>query len=82
VNLACRWTASLPADSRIQSALNLSPLKSPPRGMFWSAPHALDSDFTPEDPLALDYLGQQVGLWLFKGFTTRTSRAKNYAVVL
>jgi hypothetical protein len=50
--------------------------------MFWSAPHALDSDFTPEDPLALDYLGQQVGLWLFKGFTTRTSRAQNYAVVL
>ena len=50
--------------------------------MFWSAPHALDSDFTAEDPLALDYLGQQVGLWLFRGFTTRTSRAQNYAVVL
>jgi len=50
--------------------------------MFWSAPQALDSDFTPEDPLALDYLGQQVGLWLFKGFTTRTNRAQNYAVVL
>jgi hypothetical protein len=50
--------------------------------MFWSAPHVLDSDFTPGDPLALDYLGQQVGLWLFKGFTTRTSRAQNYAVVL
>lgn len=50
--------------------------------MFWSAPLALDSDFTAEDPLALDYLGQQVGLWLFRGFTTRTSRAQNYAVVL
>lgn len=33
-----------------------------PDGIFWSAPLALDSDFTAEDPLALDYLGQQVGL--------------------
>jgi hypothetical protein len=53
-----------------------------PDGIFWSAPLAVDSDFTAEDPLALDYLGQQVGLWLFRGFTTRTSRAQNYAVVL
>lgn len=53
-----------------------------PDGLFWSAPLASDSDFTAEDPLALDYLGQQVGLWLFRGFTTRTSRAQNYAVVL
>ncbi|MEZ4361623.1 MAG: hypothetical protein R3B48_15660 [Kofleriaceae bacterium] len=57
-------------------------LKALPDGMFWSAPLALDSDFTAEDPLALDYIGQQVGLWLFRGFTTRTSRAQNYAVVL
>lgn len=57
-------------------------LEALPDGMFWSAPLALDSDFTAEDPLALDYLGQQVGLWLFRGFTTRTSRAQNYAVVL
>jgi hypothetical protein len=62
--------------------LHLTSLKAPPQGLFWSAPHAFDSDFTPEDPLALDYLGQQVGLWLFRGFTTRTSRAQNYAVVL
>lgn len=53
-----------------------------PDGIFWSAPLALDSDFTAEDPLAIDYLSQQVGLWLFRGFTTRTSRAQNYAVVL
>lgn len=53
-----------------------------PDGVFWSAPLAQGSDFTAEDPLALDYLGQQVGLWLFRGFTTRTSRAQNYAVVL
>ena len=57
-------------------------LDSPPAGLFWSAPLASDSDFTAEDPLALDYLGQQVGLWLFPGFTTRTNRAQNYAVVL
>jgi hypothetical protein len=41
----------------------------------------VDSDFTAEDPLALDYLAQQVGLWLFRGFTTRTARAQNYVVV-
>ncbi|SAK99912.1 hypothetical protein AWB78_05852 [Caballeronia calidae] len=60
----------------------LQALKRIPDGLFWSAPLASDSDFTAEDPLALDYLGQQVGLWLFRGFTTRTSRAQNYAVVL
>ena len=53
-----------------------------PDGLFWSKPLALDSDFKKEDPLALDYLGQQVGLWLFPGFTTRTNRAQYYAVVL
>jgi hypothetical protein len=57
-------------------------LNVPPAGLFWSAPLELDSDFTAEDPIALDYLGQQVGLWLFQGFTTRTGRAQNYAVVL
>lgn len=60
----------------------LSSLKAMPDGVFWSAPLSADSDFTAEDPLALDYLGQQVGLWLFRGFTTRTSRAQNYLVVL
>ncbi len=60
----------------------LKSLKFAPRELFWSAPLALDSDFTAEDPLALDYLAQQVGLWLFQGFTTRTGRAQNYAVVL
>lgn len=53
-----------------------------PKTLFWSAPLSADSDFTAEDPLALDYLGQQVGNWLFRGFTTRTSRAQYYAVVL
>lgn len=49
---------------------------------FWTAPPSADTDFGAEDPLALDYLAQQVGLWLFPGFTTRTSRAQYYAVVL
>lgn len=60
----------------------LQVLKTIPKELFWSAPLASDSDFTAEDPLALDYLAQQVGLWLFQGFTTRTGRAQNYAVVL
>jgi hypothetical protein len=60
----------------------LSPAELASAGLFWSAPASLDSEFTAEDPLALDYLGQQVGLWLFPGFTTRTSRAQYYAVVL
>src|SRR5687767_3618788 len=60
----------------------LLPLERPHRFLFWSAPPPDDSDFTPEDPLALDYLAQQVGLWLFRGLTTRTSRAQNFAVVL
>lgn len=60
----------------------LSPVDRVPPGLFWSAPVPFDSEFTAEDPLAFDYLGQQVGLWLFPGFTTRTSRAQYYAVVL
>lgn len=60
----------------------LKVLKTIPKELFWSSPPALDSDFTAEDPLALDYLAQQVGLWLFQGFTTRTGRAQNYAIVL
>lgn len=60
----------------------LETLSRPLESFFWSEPLAVDSDFTAEDPLALDYLGQQVGLWLFPGFTTRTSRAQYYAVVL
>ena len=60
----------------------LAPVERLPANLFWSAPAPFDSEFTAEDPLALDYLGQQVGLWLFPGFTTRTSRAQYYAVVL
>ena len=60
----------------------LAALEAPPEGLFWSEPLSLESDFKKEDPLALDYLGQQMGLWLFRGFTTRTNRAQYYAVVL
>ena len=60
----------------------LNTLRSPPDGLFWSEPFALDSDFKKEDPLALDYLAQQVGLWLFLGFTTPTNRAQCYPMVL
>ena len=35
----------------------LLPFSSPPESLFWSAPPAADTDFTAEDPLALDYLG-------------------------
>ena len=50
--------------------------------LFWSAPLEESPDFSPEDPLALDYLSQQIGLWLFPGFTSRTSRAGYYAMVI
>lgn len=60
----------------------LEALNKPPAGLFWSEPTVLDSDFSAEDPLAFDYLEQQIGLWLFRGFTTRTNRAQYYPVVL
>lgn len=56
--------------------------KNLPGTLFWCKPLPTETDFTPEDPLAFDYLAQQVGLWLFRGFTTRTSRAQYYPVVL
>lgn len=60
----------------------LVPLRQPEKAAFWAARAADDSEFTPEDPLALDYLGQQVGLWILPGLTTRTNRAHYYMVVL
>ncbi len=50
--------------------------------VFWNASAAEGADLAPEDPLALDYLGQQVGYWLFGAFTTRTSRAQYFPIVL
>ena len=60
----------------------LSVIDKPASTFFWTAPFADDSEFLPLDPLALDYLGQQVGLWMFPALTTRTSRAQYYCVVL
>jgi len=57
------------------------PLKRLDQAFFWSAP-VNDSEFTAEDPLALDYIAQQVGLALLPSLTTRSSRAQAYAVVL
>lgn len=62
--------------------MNLIPLDRPADALFWGQRPADDSEFTPEDPLALAYLAQQVGLWLLPTLTTRTSRAWYYAVVL
>ncbi len=50
--------------------------------LFWSASLEPTSEFTPEDPIAFDYLNRMVGNWLFPGFTTRTSRANYYVMVL
>ena len=62
--------------------MKLSPLKHPPDIFIWSESTPTGSEFSVEDPLALDYLGQQVGLWLFPGLTTRTTRAQYYAMAL
>lgn len=62
--------------------MDLTPLERPADALFWGQRPADDSEFTPEDPLALGYLAQQVGLWLLPTLTTRTSRAWYYAVVL
>jgi hypothetical protein len=61
--------------------MDLITLKKPEQVFFFSAP-AASSEFAPEDPLALDYLAQQVGLWLLPTVTTRSSRAQSYAMVL
>ena len=65
-----------------RAVITLDALDKLPNDLFWSEPLDVDTDFKKEDPLALDYLGQQVGQWLFPRFTTRTNRAQYYAVVL
>src|SRR5512143_1902274 len=62
--------------------MQLEPLSRRKRSdIFLAAPPEDDGDFTQEDPLALDYVSQQVGLLLWPRLTTRTSRAQSYAVV-
>ena len=60
----------------------LEALELPVATIVWSEPFTESSEFTMEDPLAFDYLAQQIGIWLFPGFTTRTTRAQYYPMVL
>ncbi|NVJ04367.1 hypothetical protein HUW63_03805 [Myxococcus sp. AM001] len=60
----------------------LTPLESPVDALCWVAPPAENPELTSEDPLALDYVSQQVGLWGLPTLTTRSSRAQAYAMVL
>lgn len=62
--------------------LNLSALRRPEQDFFFGAPIAGDSELATEDPLALDYIAQQVGLLLLPGLTTRSSRAQGFAMVV
>lgn len=50
--------------------------------LFWTLKGDLSSDFTAEDPLALDYIAQQIGNWLLPGLTSRTTRSFYYPMVL
>ena len=57
-------------------------LDDPGRSLFWTAPAADDSELATEDPLALDYVSQQLGLQLLPTLTTRSTRAQAFAMVL
>jgi hypothetical protein len=59
----------------------LAPLQNPAQSLCWVAPAEDSSELTTEDPLALDYVAQRVGLLLLPGLTTRSSRAQAYAMV-
>lgn len=52
------------------------------RSLFWTRPPPSGSELATEDPLALDYISQQIGLWLLPALTTRSSRAQAFAMVL
>jgi hypothetical protein len=60
----------------------LATLEDPGRSLCWVAPVAEGSELAAEDPLALDYIAQQVGLMLLPALTTRSSRAQAFAMVL
>jgi hypothetical protein len=53
-----------------------------PDFMFWGAALPAESEFSLEDPLALDYLNQQIGYRLLPALTTRSAQAQYFAVVL
>lgn len=60
----------------------LASLGGPGRSLCWVAPAAEGSELATEDPLALDYVAQQVGLMMLPTLTTRSSRAQAFAMVL
>lgn len=60
----------------------LATLGDPGSSLCWAAPVGDESELATEDPLALDYLAQQVGLVLLPTLTSRSSRAQAYAMVL
>lgn len=64
------------------SMVMLATLEDPARSLCWVAPVAEGSELATEDPLALDYIAQQVGLMLLPALTTRTGRAQAFAMVL
>lgn len=61
--------------------LDLILLEHPEKSIFWGAAVTGDSEMATEDPLALDYVAQQVGMLLLPPFTTRSTRAQGFAMV-
>lgn len=57
-------------------------MEQPEGAFFWTAPVSDGSELATEDPLALDYVAQQVGLLLLPALTTRSTRAQAFAMVL
>ena len=49
--------------------------------LSWTSPRLESGDFSPEDPLAIDHLQQQISNILWPGFTTRTNRAFYYVMI-
>jgi hypothetical protein len=60
----------------------LEALGDPSKSLCWVAPVAEGAELATEDPLALDYLAQQVGLSLLPTLTSRSARAQAFAMVL
>ncbi len=53
-----------------------------PDFMFWGTALPADTEFSLEDPLALDYINQQIGYLLLPALTTRSGHAQYVAIVL
>lgn len=69
-------------DENLSLMIPLAPMGDAGRALCWVAPAGEDSELATEDPLALDYITQQVGLWMLPALTTRSSRAQAFAMVL